>query len=568
MIRWVKCLLPTSLLRLRLWPIVVAVGIPMLFSPDIQAASPASQSTAAGQAIYRTGVLPSGKALAATSATGTQIEGTAGACINCHRRSGLGGREGRSLIPPVTGRYLFRPRGGGAGPDVGFVEGMRGEREPYNEATLARAIREGFDSEGKPLNPLMPRFEMGDADMAALIDYLKSLDPRRVPGVMNKTLHFATIITPDADPLKRRAMLAVLEQYFAERNARQMSPGSRVRGNKHTFMAHWRWELHVWELNGEPSTWRDELKQRLKQQPVFAVVSGLAGRTWAPVHAFCEQEAVPCLFPNVEAPVDAPRDFYSLYFSRGVLLEAGLIAQAIVDAGVKAPAEVRQVYRAGDVGEAAADALAATLAKQGIKVTRNVLAAGEPGADLRKALQGAAGAGALVLWLRSADLAALGDPLTAPARVYVSGLMGGLEQAPLAPAWRDRAHLAYPFELPLRRRARLDFTMGWFSIRRVPVQDFRLQADTYLACGLVSETVNHMADTFERDYLVERIEDMLEHRVLTGYYPRLTLASGQRFASKGGYMVRFAEATGTKVVAETDWVVPTFDRPKAVTALP
>jgi hypothetical protein len=75
-----------------------------------------------------------------------------------------------------------------------------------------------------------------------------------------------------------------------------------------------------------------------------------------------------------------------------------------------------------------------------------------------------------------------------------------------------------------------------------------------------------MADTFVRPYLIERIEDMVDHRVITGYYPRLTLATGQRFASKG-YMVRFAEAKGTKVVAETDWIVPAIERTPANVAL-
>ena len=40
------------------------------------------------------------------------------------------------------------------------------------------------------------------------------------------------------------------------------------------------------------------------------------------------------------------------------------------------------------------------------------------------------------------------------------------------------------------------------------------------------------------------------------HYPRLSLAPGQRSASKGGYLARFAEASGTRLVADGDWVVP------------
>lgn len=77
--------------------------------------------------------------------------------------------------------------------------------------------------------------------------------------------------------------------------------------------------------------------------------------------------------------------------------------------------------------------------------------------------------------------------------------------------------------------------------------DQKVQADTYLACGLVSETINHIVDAFVRDYLIERVEMALDHRVLTGYYPRLTLAPGQRFASKGGYIERFTDPQGSRL---------------------
>ena len=65
-----------------------------------------------------------------------------------------------------------------------------------------------------------------------------------------------------------------------------------------------------------------------------------------------------------------------------------------------------------------------------------------------------------------------------------------------------------------------------------------------------------MVDTFVRDYLIERIEEMMEHRILTGYYPRLALAPNQSFASKGGYIVHFAPAGGKRVVADGDWIAP------------
>jgi hypothetical protein len=55
---------------------------------------------------------------------------------------------------------------------------------------------------------------------------------------------------------------------------------------------------------------------------------------------------------------------------------------------------------------------------------------------------------------------------------------------------------------------------------------------------------------------VERAEAMLERRLMTGAYPRLTLSEGERFASKGGYLVRFADSAGTQMIADRDWTVP------------
>ncbi len=522
-----------------------------------------------GRSIYLRGVLGSGAPLEGTREGGVVATGADGACVSCHQRSGLGSVDGSLSIPPVSGDYLFHSRTQDAGgQELPYVESLHGNRDPYNDETLARAIREGLDSEGRPLSYLMPRFALGDEDMAALIGYLKSLGAHRVPGVTEAVLHFATIVTPDADPEKRRGMLDVLEQFFVQKNRSPLKPSPRMltsgktHYSKSMYMANRRWQLHVWELTGPAATWRAQLEKHLAAEPVYAVLSGLAGSNWAPVHEFCEQNAIPCLFPNVEVPVVAERDFYSLYFSKGVLLEAQLIAKTLLGPdNHPAVGGVEQVYRAGDSGEPAAKALAAQLEEHGVAVRNTVLARGAKGhavaAALRKAaLRKAPRGRALVLWLRPVDIAALGDVPAGTATVYLSGLMGGLEKSPLPAGWREHAFMTYPFDPPDRRGVRLDYPLGWFSVRHIQLVAEQVQTDTYLACNLLADVLNHMADNFARPYLIEQLQELLEHRVITGYYPHLSLASNQRFASKGGYVVRFRQPGGTALVAEGDWTVP------------
>ena len=487
------------------------------------------------------------------------VEGATAACVNCHRRSGLGMREGRRTIPPVAGIYLFHPRAGTVDDlDLPFVDGMKADRDPYTNATLARAIRAGIGTDGKPLSYLMPRYTLDDTAMTGLIAYLKKLSPGVVPGVSESVLHFATIITPDADPVKRRGVLEVLDKFFIDKNHYTRAESPRLRSSRRMmFKVNRHWELHVWQLTGPPDTWEKQLHAKLAAEPVFAVISGLGGKTWAPIHHFCEAAALPCLFPNVDLPVVAEHDFDSLYLSKGVLLEAQLIAHELkAKRELPATHRVVQLFRSTDVGKEAAAALAAAMSNEGVTFINRDIGAGERAPEVAAALREIEPGDALVLWLRPEDVAALGAPPNEVSRVFMSGRMGGLERAPLAADWRAITRLTYPVDLPDRRRIRVDFPLGWFRIRQIPVVALQEQVDTYLVCGLVSDTINHMVDTFVRDYLVERMEEMLEHRAVTGYYPRLALAPGQRFASKGGYLVRFAEPTGSRVVAEGDWVVP------------
>jgi len=217
-IRYERAPVSVALVRCLLLLLLVGLYVTPIHARDDAAAS-------VGEAIYRRGVLPSGKPLQGDHRNGARRQGADAACMNCHRRSGLGEIEGRTSIPlsPVATsctRVPNRPRISTCRTLMRF----RLDRDPYTDATIARAIRGGLNSEGKPLDDLMPRFALGNEDMSALIGYMKSLDPRRASGVTDTVLHFATIITPDADPVKRKGMLDVLEHYFTEKNAFQRAP--------------------------------------------------------------------------------------------------------------------------------------------------------------------------------------------------------------------------------------------------------------------------------------------------------------------------------------------------------
>ncbi len=532
---------------------------PLLVLTLLSAVIRTSASTSSpGEALYRQGILPSGKPLRGERQGGGLVQGTDAACVNCHRRSGFGDVEGRIVIPPITAKYLFRTSD--RNPEHGVESHIQAApiRAAYTDSTLARAIREGIDPNGRSLDYLMPRYKLDDQTMAVLIEYLKGLSKVPVPGVTEDTLHFATIITPDADPVACKGMLDVIEHYFAARNASyltQTPPYPDFRGITRPVPRMWR--LHVWQLAGTPESWEEQLRKRLRAEPVFAVISGLGGKTWAPVHHFCEQESLPCLLPNVELPVVAENDFYPVYFSKGVLLEAELIAHRLQERPRgSARRRVVQVYREDDIGSDAAKALGAEVTAAGFKVVDRIIHSGAAGQELSDALKDTGAETAIVLWLRPEDLRLLPPVVSTGADLFISGIMGDLENAPLPGAWRTRAHMTYPFDLPELRATRMLYPIEWCRFQHVPLVAERIQADTYIACDSLAQNVSHMGDDIMRDYLVERFESMLSSRLFDGYYPRLELAPGQRFASKGGYIVHFAYGGGTKLAAEGEWVVP------------
>jgi hypothetical protein len=84
---------------------------------------------------------------------------------------------------------------------------------------------------------MMPRFDLADSDMRALLAYLRQLSDASSPGVTPRVAQFATVIAPGVAPAAREAFLGVLQASFAERPPE--APSDAAPGYQG-------WRLHVW----------------------------------------------------------------------------------------------------------------------------------------------------------------------------------------------------------------------------------------------------------------------------------------------------------------------------------
>lgn len=584
-------------------------------SPSAAAAEQAALPDAAkqlelGRRIYVEGILPSGAALTGTRFGNATVSGADAACVNCHRPSGMGEVEGDIQVPPITGKFLFSGASDKqlATMDPRVSKEFNKTHAPYTQVSLAAAIRHGVNVGGRDMDVAMPRYNLTDPEQEALSAYLGQLSSKWSPGVTQDEIRFATVITPDVDPVRRKALLDMMQAIIRQKNgstqnAKQgysrhhmTSAAELILGTERT------WDLDIWELKGAPDTWGEQLKAQYLKNPVFALISGASFGTWQPVHDFCDQEKVPCWFPSVDAPAKASSP-YSFYFSDGVKLEADVLARHLLG-NSPVPKRLIQVFRTDTAGQAAAQELKHALEGSNISVEdRNIGPEAMPG-DASGALLGHVKKGGVVVyWLRQDDISLLGKlkPVNG-VDSYFSSRLANADHILLPTAWKKHSHLIYIYELPQKRKLNLVYFQAWMNMHKFPVIDEAMQSEVFFAFNYLTDTTAEMLNNLYRDYLVERAETMMDKREGskseqetrdrlflgkpgdlvkrhgeftagadvrlpivapasaishgTTMFRHLSLGPGQRFASKGGYIVRFADDHSDTLVEEGDLIVP------------
>jgi hypothetical protein len=546
---------------------LLAVGAVAGSSPD---KGPDAALAQLGRDIYQAGRLPDGRPLKALRPEGFVLEGEHAACVTCHRESGMGSVEGSLektvLVPPLAAGLLFLParyHGTFLNPAHHWVPNAAWARSltrgPYDQATLARSLREGLDPDGRPIQAPMPRYELDDQSVAALAAYLSRLSAEPAPGVEPGVLHLATVITPDAPAGHADSVMGVLQAW---------SRTSKASGRD--------WHLHRWVLSGPAEGWPDQLDAFYRERPVFALLSGVGGTQWAPVQGFCEANRVPCILPVLDAAPEGTPGFYSVYFSPGVGLESRLLAASLsrASAGEGLAPRVLQVFSDAS-GRRAADELASAL-KSGVEsVVARRYRPTAPGAGLESIDQGTT----LVLWLRPAELGQLVATLPRPpaaGAIYLSSLLASPGSVVLPPAWMGRVTYVSLFDAPGLQQdiARLRLRR-WLDQQGIePGTDLRIQADAYAACYLFARSLGEISAQEQRRPKVplsrEQVLEVLETQVSkyadgtalvdpdghVAYYGRMSLGPRQRTTVRGGALLRYASPDSERLVPASERILP------------
>jgi ABC-type branched-subunit amino acid transport system substrate-binding protein len=487
------------------------------------AARDLTEQERAGKRLYFEGASASGGELRAFVGAGTPVPASAVACASCHGEDGLGRPEGGVVPPAITWSELTKR--------YGHVHGA-GRRHPaFDRKSVVRAVTEGVDPAGNPLDPVMPRFSLSREDAANLVAYLEALDHDRDPGLSTTSLRVAAVL-PTSGRLADAgaAMRKVLEASFEELNAGGGIHGRRI-------------ELAVAGYDGDAGGAVAALRRLVAEDPPFALVSGLAPGEGDALALLAEKEKLPLVAPFGDAPPSASAGRYAFYALAGVRDLARVLARHAAGEPDARRSRTAVLHADDPAMEEAARAAAAELASAGVAMVERV--GFEPG-RLDRALVGRLARHRVdrVLFLGGdADLAAFlsrADALRFAPRLFAPGSLAARAAVEAPASFEGRILLAYP---AAPSTARPDATGALDELRRrasIPDRYRPAVAAASTAASLLAEGLRRAGRAVSRERLVDSLEGLF--RFDPGLAPPLTFGPARRVGALGGYVVAVAVA--------------------------
>lgn len=458
------------------------------------------------------------------------------ACANCHGITGDGVTEGSVRAPSITWQTLSR---------TAARPGSARLRAAYNDASLRQTITHGIDSAGSLLHPAMPRYQISEAQAAAVIAYLKILGTSkdRDPGIGDTTITIGTVLPQSGRLAAIGADIeAILRAYFMRINHEGGIYGRRI-------------ELLVEDTGSEPGRVRAATQRLIESHKVFAIVASFDPGLADSLYDAPEGSAVPVIGPVMLTPrAETASNSNVYYLLPNFYDQARSLVDYISNSRLDRAQRLRLavIHAEGEYEEAAVAGALAQGKLHGLEIVINHRYV--PGRfplpemyDLFAAKQ----PDYILFFGSSQDFEALAKHVAQSEldiQVATSTALVGRAAFSMGPRFTQQLLLVHPAALP----GKDDFSELAVLLDE-PGNNPAFQALALGAAKIFVETAKRSGRRLNRAVLVNTIEQLRDFK--TGVAPPVSFGPGHHIGAHSSYIVRIDTASG-QYIALTERLEP------------
>jgi len=150
-------------------------------------------------------------------------------------------------------------------------------------------------------------------------------------------------------------------------------------------------------------------------------------------------------------------------------------------------------------------------------------------------------------------LETIADMKKRPEAVFMSSSSLEKKTSALPDHIRDITYFTHPYRLPQDEAQLEEFYLGKTASNEIENTDIRgIMKRTYPLSRILIQALSEMKENFHRDYLLDIVS--MSKDLDVPLYERLSFGPGQRYASKGCYIVQLSKGDNPSFIKISDWV--------------
>jgi hypothetical protein len=141
-----------------------------------------------------------------------------------------------------------------------------------------------------------------------------------------------------------------------------------------------------------------------------------------------------------------------------------------------------------------------------------------------------------------------------PDMVIASASLLGSRMNSLPEKERGAVYFTYPYSLPQESKVFRTNIEASLRKKAIPITNLEIEFKMYSLFSILSGPLSRMRTFVYRYYFIEMIEATPDMSMTPVVFPRLSFGTGQRYASKGCYIVQLA-GSKPELVRKSDWIM-------------